>query len=199
MATREPLELLRLLPAPFQQTVAPDGGDAAGPSWLALFLQAFQRVLRELEEEIDTVHETFDPDATRADFLEWLGGWVALSFRADLDEAHRREFIRRAVTLYRRRGTRRGLQEVLEVHTGLRDGRVEVNELTSSFQLGVSSRIGADTLFAGGAPHFFRGRLHLPTAEPADVRRYREVATAVIEAEKPAHTRYVLDLSTSAT
>jgi phage tail-like protein len=199
MATREPLELLRLLPAPFQQTVAPDGGDAAGPSWLALFLQAFQRVLAELEEEIDTVHRSFDPDATRADFLEWLGGWVALSFRADLDEARRREFIRRAVALYRRRGTRRGLEEILEVHTGLPEDDVVVDELTSSFQLGVSSRIGADTLFAGGAPHFFRVRLRVPTADPERVRWYREVATAVIEAEKPAHTRYVLDLSTPAT
>lgn len=199
MATREPLDLIRLLPAPFQQTVAPDGGDAAGPSWLALFLQAFQRVLAELEGEIDDVHGTFDPDRTRADFLEWLGGWVALSFRADLDEARRREFIRRAVTLYRRRGTRRGLEEILEVHTGLPESDVEVNELTSSFQLGVSSRIGADTLFAGGAPHFFRVRLRVPTAEPERVRWYREVATAVIEAEKPAHTRYVLDLSTPTT
>jgi len=103
------------------------------------------------------------------------------------------------VTLYRRRGTRRGLEEVLEVHTGLRDGAVEVNELTSSFQLGVSSRIGADTLFGGGAPHFFRVRLRVPTADPGGVRWYREVATAVIEAEKPAHTRYVLDLSTPTT
>ncbi|MEW5930145.1 MAG: phage tail protein [Gemmatimonadota bacterium] len=199
MATREPLDLLRLLPAPFQQTVAADGRDAAGPSWLALFLRAFQEVLAELETEIDTVHRTFDPDEAPGDFLEWLGGWVALSFRADLEEARRREFIRRAVTLYRRRGTRRGLEEILEVHTGLPPADVEVNELTSSFQLGVSSRIGADTLFAGGAPHFFRVRLRAPTADPADVRRLREVATAVIEAEKPAHTRYVLDLSTPTT
>jgi hypothetical protein len=124
---------------------------------------------------------------------------VALSFRADLEDARRREFIRRAVTLYRRRGTRRGLEEILEVHTGLPPADVEVNELTSSFQLGVSSRIGADTLFAGGAPHFFRVRLRAPTAEPADLRRLREVATAVIEAEKPAHTRYVLDLTTPTT
>lgn len=199
MATREPLQLLRLLPAPFQQTVAPDGGDAAGPPWLALFLQAFQRVLVELEEEIDDVHRTFDPDVAPRDFLEWLGGWVALSFRADLEEDRRREFIRRAVTLYRRRGTRRGLEEILEVHTGLPEEDVQVDELTSTFQVGVSSRIGAETLFAGGAPHFFRVRLRVPTADPGEVRWYREVATAVIEAEKPAHTRYVLDLSTPAT
>jgi phage tail-like protein len=199
MATREPLQLLRLVPAPFQQTVAPDGGEAAGPSWLALFLQAFQRVLVELEDEIDDVHRTFDPDVAPGDFLEWLGGWVALSFRADLKDDRRREFIRRAVTLYRRRGTRRGLEEILEVHTGLPVEAVQVDELTSSFQVGVSSRIGAETLFAGGAPHFFRVRLSVPTADPEGVRWYREVATAVIEAEKPAHTRYVLDLSTPAT
>ena len=85
------------------------------------------------------------------------------------------------------------------MHTGLEEGGVEVNELTASFQVGVSSRIGADTLFAGGAPHFFRVRLRLPTADAEQVRRYREVAVAVIEAEKPAHTRYVLDLSTPTT
>jgi P2-related tail formation protein len=127
------------------------------------------------------------------EFLEWLAGWVALTLRADLDEERQRDFIARAVSLYRLRGTRQALEEFVRIHTRL---GVTVNELHTPFQLGVHSTIGVDTVLDGGAPHFFRVLIRVPVTDPEQIRTYREIATAIIDMEKPAHTYYELDVET---
>jgi len=185
---RESIRLLDFLPALFREGSAP-----GAPNFLERFLEAFQVVVEDLASGIGGVHRSFDPEATSADFLEWLSGWVALSLRADLPEGRRREFIRRAVPLYRQRGTKSGLEAVLGIYTAL---PAEVTELHTAFQIGVSSRIGTDTVVGGGAPHFFRVLLRVPSADPERIRWYREVAVAIIDMEKPAHTRYALDVET---
>lgn len=61
-----------------------------------------------------------DPDGVPAgDFLTWLGSWLDLKFLAEWPDGTRREFVRRAIELYKLRGTIAGLQEVLRLHTGL--------------------------------------------------------------------------------
>jgi phage tail-like protein len=195
---RETVRLADHLPALFRQ-----GSPSGDATFLEQFLAAFQVVVEDLASGIGSVHRWFDPDASAADlapddpdrgrFLEWLSGWVALSLRADLPEDRRREFIRRAVSLYRLRGTRRGLEEVLSIYTAL---PAVVSEMHTAFQIGVSSRIGVDTTVGGGAPHFFRVLLRVPTADLERIRWYREVADSIIDMEKPAHTRYALDVET---
>jgi|SRR5271157_1058232 len=123
-------------------------------------------------------------------FLDWLAGWVALSLRGDLDELRQRDFIARAVSLYRLRGTKRGLEQLLGIYTRL---GATVNELNTPFQVGVHSTVGVDTLLDGGAPHFFQVLIRIPTADPEQIRRTRTVAMAIIDAEKPAHTVCKLD------
>jgi hypothetical protein len=118
---------------------------------------------------------------------------VALTLRADLDELRQREFIARAVALYRLRGTKQGLEEFVRIYTRL---GATVDELNTPFQIGVHSTIGVDTLLDGGAPHFFRVLIRLPTPEPEQLRRQRQVTTAIIDLEKPAHTYYELDVET---
>lgn len=128
-----------------------------------------------------------------AEFLAWLAGWVALALRGDMDEERQRDFIARAVSLYRLRGTRQALEEFVRIHTRL---GVTVNELHTPFQLGVHSTIGVDTVLDGGAPYFFRVLIRVPVTDPEQIRQYREIATAIIEMEKPAHTCYELDVET---
>ena len=102
------------------------------------------------------VHRYFDPgpnlpahERAPHEFLEWLAGWVALTLRADLDELRQRDFIARAVSLYRLRGTKQGLEEFVRIYTRL---GVTVDELTTPFQIGVHSTIGVDTSWTAG-PH----------------------------------------------
>jgi P2-related tail formation protein len=127
------------------------------------------------------------------EFLPWLAGWVALSLRADMDEQRQRDFIARAVPLYRHRGTRQALETFVGIHTRL---GVTVNELDTPFQIGVHSTLGMDTILDGGAPYFFRVLIRVPVTDPAAIANYREIASAIIEMEKPAHTYYALDVET---
>jgi phage tail-like protein len=207
---------LTYLPAVLQQDVQADQ-----PNTLGRFLLAFEQVLTGLgdpaepglEEVLDGIIDPvsgerllggleryFDPgpdlqpaERAPAEFLDWLAGWVGLTLRADLDELRRRDFIARAVALYRLRGTRRGLEEVVRIYTRL---GVTINELNTPFQIGVHSTLGEDTLLDGGPPHFFRVLARLPTTDPAEISAQRQVITAILDQEKPAHTYYALDVET---
>src|SRR5262249_7669212 len=107
------------------------------------FLQAFERILLggtdsvidERGKELQGVEETlndlpryFSPgqnenNGTPDSFLPWLSQWMALSFRTDItldtvkDNAIRRAFIARMAQLYRYRGTKKSLKELLEIFT----------------------------------------------------------------------------------
>jgi phage tail-like protein len=151
------------LPAAFRQD--PFVGD---------FLLAFQTVLDGLQTAIEGVVDYLDPMTTDAEFLPWLSGWVALTLRADWDDATRRGFLRQIVPLYRLRGTRAGLQRMLELYTGQRA------EVVDAFDQ---------------VPHFFQVQLTLSEADPELLRRKQEIARAIIEQEKPAHTFYALQLA----
>ena len=206
---------LNYLPAIYQQ----DAG-LEQANFLGRFLLAFEKSLTGLgdvndpglEEILDGItdqdgntvlagiYRYFEPgpgaansERTPSEFLEWLSAWVALSLRADLDESHQREFIARAISLYRLRGTRQGLIEVLRIYTRM---GVAINELNTGFQLAVSSQLGVNTVLDGGAPHFFIVTLQLPHVDLDLIREQRRIATAIIDAEKPAHTHYTLVVET---
>jgi hypothetical protein len=157
---------------------------------------------------LDGVQRYFEPGANLGDgdpslppdyqrvprnFLAWLAGWVSLTLRDDWDDSRKRNFIARAVQLYRLRGTRSGVAQFVEVYTGL---PVDINEMNTEFQLGVHSQIGVDTILDGGAPFFFRVQIHLPLADPLLFKRETDIATAIIELQKPAHTSFSLEVIT---
>lgn len=132
---------------------------------LGRFLLAFEQVLsglpgsegeprRGLEEIIAAIPQLFDPLATPREFLDWLAGWVALGLRADWSDDQQRSFLANIVSLYRRRGTRQNLIELLRIYTGL-DPDISEGENTV-FQIGDHSTIGVDTQIDGSAPHYFR-------------------------------------------
>jgi phage tail-like protein len=88
-----------------------------------LLTEGLDEVLAPVIATLDCVHAYLDPMLAPPDFLEWVAGWVG----ADLDEnwplARQRDFVRRAVELYRTRGTVAGLRQHVELVTG---GSVDV-------------------------------------------------------------------------
>jgi P2-related tail formation protein len=125
--------------------------------------------------------------------LQWLAGWVALALREDWDELRQRELIAKAVSLYRLRGTRQGMEEFLRIYTRL---GVSVDEYNADFQIGLHSTVGVDTVLSGGAPFFFRVRVLLPTPDPVEIKAQHAVAQAIVDLQKPAHTYYALTVET---
>lgn len=176
------------------------------------FLSAFEKVLlgRDdgddigspgLEQTIGNIASLFTPraqppdlpDETPADFLTWLSGWVALTLRADLDELRQRDFIARAVSLYRLRGTKRGLEELIGIYTRL---GVTIWEPSDALQVGAHSTVGVNTVIGGGTPHFFRILIRLATTDPQTIKNQVQVVTDIVNMEKPAHTHFILDYET---
>jgi phage tail-like protein len=144
------------------------------------FLLAFETVLSGtpetpgLETVISTLSRYFDPATTDKEFLPWLAGWVALTLRADWDEPTKRDFIAKIVPLYKLRGTSDGMSQMLTLYTG------EKVEIFDTF----------DAL-----PFFFAVRLTLIEADPKMLQAKQQIARAIIDQEKPAHTYYALQLA----
>ena len=160
------------------------------------FLLAFEQILtgvsdsnevpgsdtQGLEEYIDNIHTYFHPgypsknnqidrkETAPTEFLPWLATWVALSLRDDWKEETKRRFISQIVPLYRMRGTKAGLTQILQLYT---QEKVNIYEFDDP-------------------PHYFQVELSL--SDRSDLARTEAIARAIIDREKPAHTFYSLQL-----
>jgi phage tail-like protein len=204
---------LEELPALFQEDAEP-----GAPTFLGRLLLAFEHVLTGLgdvddpglEEVLDGVVDPasgrtlagieryFDPGVRAggallapeqrapAEFLEWLAGWTAVALRSHMSERQQRELIARAATLYRMRGTREGLEQLIAVETGL---RARITDASTPEQPGAPD-------VSGRGPHFFHVHVTLPGGSIDSIRRQREIVETILDAEKPAHTWYELEVST---
>ena len=143
--------------------------------FLGQYLWAFEQVLLGLEQEIGDLVKIFDPLEAREEFLPWLSSWVAFTLRSDLETSQQRAFLARIIPLYRRRGTKKNLQDLLSI-----------------FTTGVPNIVEPDDT---GPPHHFGITLRLTDAAPDVLQRQIAIAHALIDLEKPAHTTYDLDLS----
>jgi phage tail-like protein len=163
--------------------------------FLGQYLSAFEKILlgrndetppephlNGLEETIDAIALYFDPNRTPQEFLSWLAGWAALSLRADLDEATQRSFIAQIIQLYRRRGTKDNLIQLLTIFTGIKP---TIDE--NAKPRGVKA--------PGDSPYFFKVSILMASPQPDEVNRQRAIARALIEMEKPAYTYYELDMN----
>jgi phage tail-like protein len=146
------------------------------------FTAAFDAVLAPVFLVLDGFPAYLDPDLAPEDFLDWLADWVALELDEGWTLSQRRQLIRHAVELHRRRGTRRGLAAHVRLLTG---GEVE---LTDSG--GCSTSDTANGPLPGSSPPQILVRVRV--ADPAAVDR-RRLRTAVIEAV-PAHIRVSIEV-----
>jgi phage tail-like protein len=143
-----------------------------------------------LGEKIARLHRIFDPGETPAEFLPWLAGWAALSLRPDLSSARKRKLLAHIIPLYRIRGTRKYLEELLVLCV---DTFVSVSDLdVPPFQIGTHSTVESDTFIGGGPPHFFQVTLVAPRLNARELEAQCQIAHDVIELAKPAHTYYEL-------
>ncbi len=104
------ISLRRYLPAVF-------GADPVSADFTDRFLSLFDTTLRSVEGVIDHQARFFDPlsapadldPETGIDFLSWLASWIGLTLGRHWPETKRRQFLKRAASMYHIRGTREGL------------------------------------------------------------------------------------------
>lgn len=193
----------RYLPSIYQRDI-----DDPSSVFLWNFLKAFEKVLsgiedgvsidgkpvKGIEEILDNIQNYFDPHEAPADFLNWLAGWVALTLKEGetWSEDKKRELISRIVPLYRKRGTKEGLEEYLKIYVG---DNVSVFDDLGPLRVGVSSRVGVDTVIGGLPPYFFIVEVTFPAPNPGLIAEKKRAIKEIIDIEKPAHTFYRININ----
>lgn len=192
---------LRYLPAVYQEDVQSRG-------FLERFLSLFETFFAGTEDVISHLARYFDVDSQLAtgDFLSWLASWLSISVDKSWSEEQLRELVRRAPELYKKRGTRDGLEAMIEIFTGERPLVVEHFQTTGCAQSTSAAERTTDaagrsleelyrTLY-GSDPYCFCVLLKPYRTEKKNgrktVRRLteeeRKAVRRIVDAEKPAHT-----------
>ena len=95
----------------------------AADDFLERLCGALDDVLAPVLVTLDALDVYLDPELTPDDFLDWLGGWVALGARLRWPEETWRQLIAESARLFKRRGTADALTRFVELYSG---GGVEV-------------------------------------------------------------------------
>lgn len=128
---------------------------------------------RSIEEALEGVEELLNADDTPEDFLPWLAQWVSRSLNEDWGVETTRTMISRAVSLYYKRGTKEGLQEVLDICMGT----ATIEEIEDDAR-----------------PHYFEVTLVVAEQDPDLLAMKARLTCSIIDQEKPAHTYYALKI-----
>jgi len=100
---------LRYLPEVYQE-------DEQSAAFLERFLSVFETSFANVESEIEQITRYFDPYGVPSESLPWLEDWLAIEAYREWPESARRELLARAPELYKKRGTRGGLRDILELY-----------------------------------------------------------------------------------
>jgi phage tail-like protein len=168
---------LQYLPAPFHED-----------PFVGRFLLIFEAILGPIERSIDNLASYFDPRLTPPELLPWLASWVGLELDENWPIAQQRQLVLWAATLYRWRGTRRGLRQHLRLYTGRTPLIVEN---FAGLRVGQDAAMGINTRLGDAPrPHWITVTVLADRPDELDERILRQI----IELEKPAHVGYTLDI-----
>jgi phage tail-like protein len=79
------------------------------------FVGELEAVLDPVVAILDSLDHHFDPDLAPPDLLELLAAWLGVELDESWPEERRRDLVRRAGELHRKRGTRAGLELALSI------------------------------------------------------------------------------------
>lgn len=173
------------------------GDQPPGSVFLERWLALFESQLTSYEQRYEDVSRHLNVDAAPAEWLRWMASWFATVFDPSWPIERRRLLLRELASLYRRRGTPRGLSRFLEIYTGRRPALIESWTLRPGppTALGDGVVLGDTSVGeAEGDPkdfaHRFTAYVYLDSS--ADREIMEPVARKILETERPAHTAYEL-------
>jgi phage tail-like protein len=171
--------------------------DAVGRNLVRDLCFLFEHMFDSVEVNLNDGWRFYDPHVTPVDFLTWLSGWTAFSLDLDWPEAEKRALIKRAVDLYRIRGTKRGIALFLRLFTG---HEPDIEENTWPFKgfrvegegAEIGARVGLDSVIMPPVDlaHCFVVTMPIKyeTVSSEMIIRIHQI----LQMEKPAHTHYYL-------
>lgn len=169
--------------------------------FMGRFLNIFEQTFEPDVNILDTLWGYFNPMLTSESFLPFLSHWVGWKLTPALSLAQQRSLVRRAIELYKLRGTLHGLRLYLHLYTGLpldemlpeSEKHISIQECFGErFTIG-RTQIGHQALIGGGQHYHFKVRLISFANQYIDENLIRQI----IEQEKPAFCTYELTLINS--
>lgn len=177
---------VRNLPGIYQR------GGFEDPDFLREFLWIPQHLWASIQDTLETLHDHFDPYESPSSFLEWLASWVAFKVDPGWPETKKRALIKRAMELYKIRGTVKGLKVFLAIFTDYEPEIIENTWPFKGFRIGVHSTVGVDSVILPpvNLSHCFIIQIPAAFRDVTDdiVIRIHDI----IMSEKPAHAMYFL-------
>lgn len=180
---------VKWLPSVYQRA------DLNGQNFFRDFLWIIQHLFGSVEGILDSIHTYFDPYEAPEEFLPWLASWSAMVLEEDWPLAKKRRLIRKAIELYRIRGTVRGIKLFIALFTG---HEPEIRENVWPFRgwrIGTTSAVGIDTIVLPPVNLAHTFIVEMPVSyrdlSPEAVIRIHEI----IQLEKPANTQYYLQFA----
>jgi phage tail-like protein len=185
---------LEMLPAIYRRS------DAVGRNLVRDLCFLFEHMFDSVDQNLVEGWRFYDPHVAPPEFLDWLAGWTAFTVDLDWPEAEKRALVKRAVDLYRLRGTRRGLTLFLKLFSGHEPEIVENTWPFRGFRVegeGAEdgARVGLDSVILPPVDlaHCFVVKMpvRFENVTPETVIRIHQI----IQLEKPAHTNYYLEFA----
>ena len=170
--------------------------DLNGRNFCRDFLWIIQHLFGSIEEQPRRHPPVFDPYEAPEHFLPWLGSWSAMVLEEDWPIEKKRLLIRKAIELYRIRGTVKGLKLFISLFTGHEPDIKENQWPFRGWRVGATSEIGVDSVVLPPVNLAHTFIVEMPVSykdvSPEAVIRIHEI----IQMEKPANTQYYLRFAT---
>jgi phage tail-like protein len=138
--------------------------------FLGRYLLIFEAMMSPSIWTLDSFDLFLSPETAPLEWVRWMASWFDLLILPDLPEDRQRAVLQQAGWLFKRRGTRAGLERMLELYFGVRP---EIAEPAKE-------------------PFTFVVRLALSESR---VKLGADVVEAIVQAHKPAHTAFRLELT----
>lgn len=149
-------------------------------------VEGFDAVLAPIQAVVDDLDAYVDPLTAPPDLLEWVGTWLGLTVNRRWPVQRRRELVARALSVYLWRGTRRGIEEAVELYTGTRP------EVTDSGGVSASPEPLGEMPGSAGAEVAVLVTTSDPTIDA-------ELVDRIVADVKPAHVRHSVQVLRSRT
>ena len=168
--------LLSNLPAVYRE-------DEGSRDFLERYLSLYGTLFDSVEVEIDRMSRSFDRELVSGSRLRWLASWIGLESDEHWSDEWVRRLLRAAPELYRYRGTRRGIELLVETLTRTPPVIVEPFQF-KAMRDHAQLRQLTDRLYTDD-PHTFTLLLH-----PGQARSDKErvLLRGLVEEHKPAYT-----------
>lgn len=124
--------------------------------FLQRFLFGIQQNYQKTEAKLDDISYLFNPSNT--EFIDWLASWVGISFSSEVSEHSKRRLVQNMVRLYKIRGSKEYLVELIEYLTNvvvriddnpipklIHHNLMSKNSMHRSFIVYIDDRISKDT------------------------------------------------------